>query len=356
MSDEKHNASQMPRIFYARHMQPGIVGYGDETILVDTAALKKLISSTSGKGIPVYLYHNEESQESRLKNLKDQAVGYVTDSFYNELDGWAWFKFIAVEDAAHDAIDRRWSVSNAYVPSRWGSGGTKNNLPYHREVLDGEFTHLAIVPDPRYEDACIFSPEQFKAYQEKLQRQITELQNAKSDSSKGTPMFKFFQTKREEVSADAVTPETQVELQNGKTVTVAEMVEAIVNSKKSDAFVTVGDEKMTVADLITRYSELSNSKKEEEDCKMNESEEDEEEEKEKKEKKNRRKERKNKGEHDGDEDEEEEETEEMQEKKNSHFDELKNANRKASQPVQKIETSMDQVARGKARYGSEKAA
>ncbi len=39
-----------------------------------------------------------------------------------------------------------------------------------------------------------------------------------------------------------------------------------------------------------------------------------------------------------------------------HFDELKNANLNNGGVVQKIETSMDQVARGKVRYGSNKAA
>lgn len=35
------------------------------------------------------------------------------------------------------------------------AGGTENNIPYDIEFLDGVFTHLAIVNNPRYERANI---------------------------------------------------------------------------------------------------------------------------------------------------------------------------------------------------------
>ena len=35
------------------------------------------------------------------------------------------------------------------------AGGTENNIPYDIEFLDGVFTHLAIVDNPRYERANI---------------------------------------------------------------------------------------------------------------------------------------------------------------------------------------------------------
>lgn len=35
------------------------------------------------------------------------------------------------------------------------AGGTENNIPYDIEFLDGIFTHLAIVDNPRYERANI---------------------------------------------------------------------------------------------------------------------------------------------------------------------------------------------------------
>lgn len=356
---EKINASQFPRVFYCRHMQPGICKYDDETVLVDTDAIKQMMPSAIGK--PVYIHHHEGSNEERLKNLKEEAVGYVTESFYNEMDGWAWFKFLAIDDECHRAVERHWSVSNAYIPGTWGSAGTKNNCPYNRQIMDGEFTHLAIVPNPRYEDAVIMSPDQFKTYQETKKRELVELQNSKAEPAKGkSTMFKLFKTKREEVSS--VDADTQIELESGQIVTVGEMMNSLKtvsdaekaakaekekkNAKKNEkeddeemenAMVDCDGEKMPVKELINRYSKMKANEKKNAD----EAEDKKKADKEAKEKENAEDEKKKK------------DSDEEAEKANSHFRELQNAHMKDGGSITPIlETSMDMLARGKARYGS----
>ena len=192
------NATQKPRVFYCRHMQPGIARYEKETILVDSDGMKNLIASAREHSIPVYINHIEG--EVDLKNIKTQAAGYVSESFYNDLDGWAWFKFIAIDDQAHEAIKKGWSVSNAYLPTEWGPSGTKNNCPYNREVRNGEFTHLAIVPDPRYEGAMIYTPEEYKKYQDDARDKLAELKNSKGKQTMFKHVAKMFKTTREEVT------------------------------------------------------------------------------------------------------------------------------------------------------------
>ena len=50
----------------------------------------------------------------------------------------------------------KWSVSCSYdVLKADDEGGSENNIKYGREILDGEFKHLAIVKNPRYERANI---------------------------------------------------------------------------------------------------------------------------------------------------------------------------------------------------------
>jgi len=270
-SAEKRNASQFPRMFYCRHMQPGICGYETDTVLVDTDVLKRMLPTGVGK--PVYIHH----QDVDLDKLKETAAGYVTEAFYNELDGWGWFKFLAIDDECYQAVANGWSVSTAYIPTKWGAHGTKNNCPYDKEVLDAEFTHLAIVPDPRYEGARIFTPDEFKAYQEGKKRQLEELQNSKT---KGKPMFKMFKNTRQEVST--VDEDTQIELQNGKTVSVAEMINAMKAEKEkenSDQMVDVMGEKMPLKELVNKYEKMCAKKNEADDK---------EEDEEKKEKKNKK--------------------------------------------------------------------
>jgi hypothetical protein len=223
---EQHNAKQMPRIFYAKHMQPGLAEYSNERILVDTDALKSMIPSFVGK--PVYINH----QAVDLEKLKENAAGYVTDSFYNEADGWAWVKMLAIDDELYQAISNGWSVSNAYIPTTHSPGGTQHNVAYNRKINTAEFTHLAVVQNPRYEQACILTPEQYKVYQEKKLQQLAELKNSKSAPQKGAnSMFKIFKNKPEETELDK---DSMITLSNGKHVSLGEMVAAYENSMAED--------------------------------------------------------------------------------------------------------------------------
>lgn len=344
------NASQPPKFFYCRHMQPGICRYEDETVLVDTDALKKMIAT--GNGIPVYVHH----QPVELDKLQETAGGYVVESFYNELDGWAWFKCIAVGDECHTAIAKGWSVSNAYKPNEFGHAGTKNNCPYNREILGGQFTHLAIVPNPRYEEACIMSPDEFKAYQETKKRQLDELHNSKP--AKGPKMFKLFKNEKKEVTT--VDLDTMIELESGSSLTVREMLNAVkkndedaeeAKKKKEEEdkkngtanqVVEVDGEQMPLKELVNKYCEMKNKK-----TKKNESEEDAEEEKRKKEEKEKQ-DKKN-----ADEEEAKKKAKDEEDKKNSgFFEELKNAHNKAIDAVPTISTPASGTARGAKRYGS----
>jgi Uncharacterized protein conserved in bacteria (DUF2213) len=372
--EENTNAKQFPVIFYCRHMQPGICKYEKETVLVDTDAIKRMIPSAPGK--PVYIDH----QKVDLDNLKKDARGYLVESFYNELDGWAWFKFLAIDDEVHTAIAKGLSVSNAYIPTDWGPAGTKNNCPYDREVLNANYTHLAIVPNPRYEGARIFTTDEFKEYQELQKKQLAELQNSQSNLKKGITMFKLFKNSREEVTT--IDSDTIVSLENGKEITIQEMINAVGAEKKNDQMVKCGDEEMPLKELINRYTKLAAKKNADgdKDGKKGGDDEDEKDEKEndeedigkKPEKKNKVKKNAEEGDVDdgrkgkqkdadesGHEDEtDDEDKSEKGEKKNTadgkkRFDEMRNAHNKANPDTIIVETSLDKLARGKALFSCE---
>lgn len=216
-SKEKTNAKTNPTVLYAKHMEAGLCGYEDEMILVDADAMKSMAPTFAGK--PVYVGH----QEVDLANLQEQADGYVADCFYNELDGWLWSKIIVVSDKAQEAVSNGWSVSNAYVPTEWADDGVHHNVDYNRKIVQGNFTHLAIVPDPRYENAKIFTPDGYKGYCNEKRVQIEELRNSKERK----PMLKFWKNEKKEVAAADVDGDTVVELQNGKTITLKELDAAL---------------------------------------------------------------------------------------------------------------------------------
>jgi len=205
---------------------------------------------------------------------------------------------------------------------------------------------LAIVPNPRYEHAQIFTPDEYKVYQDEKNQQFNELKNSKTEGTKGIIM-KFFKTKKEEVSK--VDADCFVEIKNDdgsiSEVLVGDMVKAIQNAKEEDEKeamnmddeVSVGEEKMPLKELINKYQALcAEEEKEnesEEDEKENESEEDEKE---------------NESEADEDEKENEDECKKDDEKQN-HFEELKNAE-KLSYGKMAVDLGMDKLARGKERY------
>lgn len=334
------NAKDYPSFYYCRHMQPGLAGYENERILVDADAIKKMLPSLAGK--PIYLNH----RDVELDTIKTDAAGYVAESFWNELDGWAWTKMLLIDEAAHLAATGGWSVSNAYVPTDWAGGGTCNNVEYDRSITNGKFTHLAMVQDPRYEAAKIFSPEEFKRYQEGKRQQLNELKNSKTEPKKGKAMFtKLFANKREEVST--IEAATHAEFQNAKgetvTVSVEDMVKAVENSTKqaesAAQTVLVNGKQIPMEELTKAYLTVENAKS----MKKNEAED----------KKDEAADlAKENAEDEKDEKENADDKDETKENsKTDHFKEISNANRSTA-VVTTVDTQQNKVQRGKSRYGS----
>ena len=88
--------------------------------------------------------------------MADIEVGRVHNVWFNDEDGWYWCDGVLTSQNAIDLINDGYSVSCSYNVSDFtDKGGTVNNIKYDMEFLDGVFTHLAIVNNPRYEDAEI---------------------------------------------------------------------------------------------------------------------------------------------------------------------------------------------------------
>ena len=104
-------------------------------------------------GVPVIINHKDITAD----NANDLRVGVVSNVWFDDKDGWYWCDGVIWDEAAQNLItDKGWSVSCSYdVKLADDTGGTENNIPYDIEFLDGVFTHLAIVDNPRYERANI---------------------------------------------------------------------------------------------------------------------------------------------------------------------------------------------------------
>lgn len=263
------NAKEEPKVFYCKHIAPGVCAYADETILIGEEALKEMDKTFAGK--PIYVNH----QKVDLENIQQEADGYVAESFYLPEDGCHWAKIIIVSDKGHEAIRKGWKVSNAYVPDEFGIGGEWHNIPYNREVMKAHYTHLALVDNPRYEEAEVMTPEDFKMYKEQKREQLKSLENAKTKGEGKTMKWKLF--KRTEVTNSDDLSNTMVELSNGTAISIGEMVNSVekdIQEKKEaknkcndllEEAVKVNGEEMKVKDLIKEYESKCNKCNEDEE-------------------------------------------------------------------------------------------
>jgi hypothetical protein len=135
--------------FKSRFIQPGLAGYPGQfgNALIKKENLDRFVHTLRNK--PVTINHRDKITEEDKK-------GEVFNVWFNPEDGWYWCDGIITDKEAENLINNGWSVSCAYDFTKAdNSGGTENNIPYDIEFLDGEFNHLALVDNPRYEGANI---------------------------------------------------------------------------------------------------------------------------------------------------------------------------------------------------------
>lgn len=161
--EELQNSKDWAKVYTGKNaMYQGIATYQDECVLLTNETLKEYINDLKGK--PVLINHKSGVCP---ENMNDGAVGYVTDAYYNSETGNFDCKFIIKDDEAKDLIKQGYSVSTAYIPTEYGKGGSYINTPYDKEIKGLKFTHLALVPDPRYEEAKIYENSKNNAEQER---------------------------------------------------------------------------------------------------------------------------------------------------------------------------------------------
>lgn len=178
------NEKEWPSEYVCKFLEPGLVSYEDVKAginLLRKEAILKMLPSFKGK--PVIENHREISPE----NMKKHAVGYIIDAWWDDASGWAWAKMMITDDSAKDLIRKGYSISCAFkVLEPLGTGGEWHAIKYNEEILDGEFEHMAIVINPRYEDAEILGSLQNSRVL--VNSKVAELTTGKSELKVGMPI------------------------------------------------------------------------------------------------------------------------------------------------------------------------
>ncbi len=253
-------------VYYGMHFYPGVAEYqepGGEPYRVFVQNTKSIVKSCAMDptfaGRPIFVEHVDEVTPDR-DELRKEADGWVVESFYNVADGKHWVKFIVVSELGDRAIKAGMRLSNAYVPNKFSNGGLWNGVSYAKEITGGEYEHLAIVKNPRYEESVIMSPEEFKQYNEQKKLELIKLANSKEKGETGMKL-NFFKRSKVENSID---PELMVELpKSKKEVSIAQLVNDADEASMPEAManmehkVKLHDGSMVnVGDLVAKHKAM----------------------------------------------------------------------------------------------------
>lgn len=140
---------QEGRPFKSRFLQAGLVKYDFGVCLLKKETIDKFINTFVG--CPVIIDHKDDIAE-------DDSVGTINTIWFSAEDGWYWCSGILTDPKAIELIENGYNVSCQYRITEYSEnteGKLHNANPYDKEILDGVFEHLAIVENPRYEDAFI---------------------------------------------------------------------------------------------------------------------------------------------------------------------------------------------------------
>lgn len=224
-------------------------------ILILENALKKM--DPSFEGCPVFVHHNPDFD---YENVESEADGYVVESFFNQLDGKHWSKFIVISDEGFDAVKRKWKLSNAYSGTSFSNGGQWHGVDYSKEITQGRYEHLALVPNPRYEESMILTPEEFKEYNAGKEAELLRLANSKDSIEEQGDNSMFWKKGK----ADNIDETMMVTLPKSKKdkslvqiindMDAYEMAQLGPQMANNDHHVMVGDKQMRVGDLLDCYN------------------------------------------------------------------------------------------------------
>lgn len=320
----KNEEGEYPKRYRIEFIEPGVISYEDidqGIVLVRRPALDRMRKSYIGMPV-VNEEHMDLTPNQAFKWTDETALadGVVADVGTTE-GGWDYVDVLIWNKDTIENIDKNgYSASCSYIPNQVAEGGTYHGIEYDEEVLDGKYTHLAIVENPRYEGVTIYE-----------------------NSKRSKPMARFKFGKKKNALPPPEEPEEKKEPEeskenmegtylvvDGEKIPIEEAMAAYRQRKENEATeinpedtIDIDGETVTGADLIAAckaMKEASNAEPPQEtpaEPVVNEN--------------SKRKEK---------------------QKKNKHFQALENAANTAPEIKPDINTKSERIDRGKQRYGT----
>ncbi|MDE3073904.1 MAG: DUF2213 domain-containing protein [Chloroflexota bacterium] len=147
---ERFNLAADSRTFDCKFIEPGIISYldhdGGGIELLDRETLDRCIQSAVGN--PVTIGHVRVNAENRM----EVEQGVIQEVYFDSADGWFHAKGTVDTPRAQRLMTVK-KPSCGYAVREFGPGGTHHGIRYDKRLKEIVFNHLAIVDQPRYEEA-----------------------------------------------------------------------------------------------------------------------------------------------------------------------------------------------------------
>lgn len=245
--EERLNIAPSGKRFRCNFIEPGLVSYtdcGGDVELLRQETIEAALHTALGN--PLTIGH------VRTNKLVAAAHGRVENVGRDPATGWFFADGTVETDEARARIRNNAKPSCGYTVTSFGPGGVWHNMHYAREITGIKFHHLAIVDNPRYEGA---------GYRLNSKTTKTTAMNPlKWFKKKITPAAEAGGTPIETTESGELSPDTNVELGNGKTVKLNELVEAFNNPARANEITADSEIEYTGADQKVRkvkFSELT---------------------------------------------------------------------------------------------------
>jgi hypothetical protein len=299
------NSKSWARPFSARLLQAGVVSYKDQNrgvSLLRHETIAKCAQTFVGRPVVVCPVDNSGARfkHERLtpENMKALGHGYVTKVYFNAADGWWWGDGVVDTDEAQKAIAKVGLCSCSYEGATVARPGKRNDVPYDNEIVEFTGKHVAVVHNPRYEEARIFlnskEPNQktmnlLKLFWKKpaataaaatktgadataqklIENGLTDLQPETKitlvDNAGAEVEVTVGELAEVYNSRGAIDPETEVEVKEGQRVTISKLIEAHnslakITEERDNALAEVEKAKKAAPVVATR-AENDNAKR-----------------------------------------------------------------------------------------------
>lgn len=328
---------QYAKRYRAPFIEPGIISYEDldaGTILVPRSALDRMRDTFIGKPVVNEDHVDLDPEEAfRIDNESNPQAKGIVIGVGTTNDGWDYADLLVWDRETQKNIDEKgYTVSCAYTPTQVDSSpGMWHNISYDEKLIDGEYTHMAIVSNPRYEDVTIYPNSKDKKMKFKFLKNKSEVDSSAKKKSK-----KNMADEEKEIPEEMEMESAVIEV-NGEMIPIEEAIAAYKMQKENEVVpmspedtIEIDGETVTVADLIKA---VQAGKENVGDPKEIEAETVVDEEMQKKNQKQNQKQT-------------------TQEKPNKNFILLKNKSESTEQYKPNISTKAERIKNGKLRYGS----